>query len=86
MENKVFKCEKCGICCTKLNLSDAYADLDDGTGVCKYFDTQTRLCTIYVNRPEKCDVIAMYKYFEKITTFEQYIKMNEENCKRLRGM
>ena len=86
MKNKIFNCDKCGICCTKLNLSDVYIDLDNGSGVCKYFDTATKLCSIYENRPEKCNVIEMYRYFEKTMTFEEYIIRNEESCRKLKEM
>lgn len=82
----MFNCDKCGICCTKLNLSDLYSELDDGRGTCIYFDKLTKLCSIYENRPEKCNISVMYRYFEKLMTFEQYITMNEESCRRLKEM
>lgn len=37
--------------------------LDDGTGVCKYFDRKSKLCTIYDTRPEICNVEKGYKFF-----------------------
>ena len=61
-------------------------ELDNGTGTCRYFDTSTKLCLIYENRPEKCNIIAVYGYFKKVMTFEQYIRMNEESCKKLKEL
>jgi Fe-S-cluster containining protein len=86
VNNKIFNCDKCGICCTKLNLSDIYADLDTGNGVCKYFDVLTKLCSIYENRPDRCNIIVMYKYFEQSMTFKEYIEMNEQGCQKLKEM
>lgn len=79
-----FICNKCGLCCQSLRSSELYKDLDDGTGVCRYFDKDTKLCTIYANRPEKCSVEKMYKYFADTYTYEEYIRLNTECCERLK--
>ncbi len=79
-----FKCDKCGLCCQSLRSSELYKDLDDGTGVCRYFDKDTKLCTIYANRPEKCSVEKMYKYFADTYTYEEYVRLNTECCERLK--
>ena len=39
-----------------LDKSDLYSDLNRGDGICKYFDEQTHLCSIYDERPEKCNI------------------------------
>lgn len=79
-----FECNKCGLCCRSLNRSELYKDLDDGTGTCRYFDKDTNLCKIYYNRPEKCNVEAMYKYFRNVMSYEEYINANMESCNQLR--
>lgn len=79
-----FPCDKCGICCQSLHLSDMFADLDDGTGTCIYFDPKNKLCTIYANRPEKCNVEKMYKYFSVFLTYDEYISANIEACRILK--
>ena len=79
-----FVCDKCGICCQSLKQNDLYKDLDDGTGTCRYFDKDTNLCKIYYNRPEKCNVEAMYKYFRNVMSYEEYINANMESCNQLR--
>lgn len=79
-----FECKKCGLCCRSLNRSELYKDLDDGTGTCRYFDKDTNLCKIYYNRPEKCNVEAMYKYFRNVMSYEEYINANMESCNQLR--
>lgn len=79
-----FVCDKCGICCQSLKGAELYKDLDDGTGVCRYFDKTTKLCTIYDHRPEKCSVEKMYKYFADRYSYDEYIQLNMESCKKLK--
>ena len=79
-----FECNKCGLCCRSLSRSELYKDLDDGTGTCRYFDKDKNLCKIYYNRPEKCNVEAMYKYFRNVMSYEEYINANMESCNQLR--
>ena len=80
-----FICDKCGLCCENLNLSHEYDDLNDGTGTCIYFDRETRLCTIYENRPEKCNIEASYYRFENQYSYHDYLKLNYESCRSLKG-
>lgn len=51
----MFNCDKCGLCCRSLHLSELYHDLDKGDGVCIHLDEKTNLCRIYHSRPEKCN-------------------------------
>ena len=53
---KRFFCDKCGKCCEKLPALVIDPGLDDGTGKCKFYDSQTNLCTIYDQRPDICNV------------------------------
>lgn len=55
----MFYCDCCGLCCMNLSKSEIYSDLDRGDGICKYFDMDSKLCTIYEERPEKCNVDKM---------------------------
>lgn len=78
-----FQCEQCGICCTKVGEHDLYQYLDRGDGTCRYFDDQTRKCTIYETRPNICNVEWMYQHHYK----EQYSKaeffeLNKSVCQR----
>lgn len=79
-----FYCDKCGICCQSLKGHELYKDLDDGTGTCKHFDKTTNLCKIYYNRPEKCNVEAMYKYFIDKLTYDEWINLNIVSCQDLK--
>ena len=79
-----FVCDKCGLCCQSLKWHELYKDLDDGTGICKYFDKTTNLCNIYYHRPEKCNVEAMYKYFADKLTFNEWINLNIISCQELK--
>lgn len=82
----MFKCDKCGFCCTRLSESSVYSELDRGDGVCKFFDEETRLCTIYLNRPLLCNVDQAYKeYFSDKLSQEEYYRLNYEVCKQLKN-
>ena len=79
-----FQCDKCGLCCQNLNANSLYDDLNDGTGVCKYYDKETHLCTIYEDRPEKCNVKETYAYYSNIMDYEDYLKYNYEACRKMK--
>lgn len=81
----MFKCDKCGLCCTQLNESSIYRELDRGDGVCKYFDEEVRLCKIYYNRPLLCNIDEAYeKCFKWSISKEEYYQLNYEVCKKLK--
>ena len=63
---KRFFCDKCGKCCEKLPALVIDPGLDDGTGKCKFYDSQTNLCTIYDQRPDICNVDKMYSAFASL--------------------
>ena len=78
-------CDKCGICCKNLKLSDVYINLHNGDGICRYLDLETNLCTIYENRPILCNLIESYnKYFSEIYTEEEFYRSNFEVCEKLK--
>lgn len=79
----MFKCDQCGCCCRHLYESVVYAELDRGDGVCKYLIGN--LCSIYEKRPMVCRVDEGYKlYFSAIMSREEYYRLNENECKRLK--
>ncbi len=83
MVNK-FKCRKCGLCCRNLDRNDIYKNLHNGSGVCKYLDLKTNLCTIYVNRPILCNIDLSYKlYFSDKLSLEEYYNLNYEGCQNI---
>lgn len=83
----MFQCDKCGLCCTQLNGSSIYSELDRGDGVCKFFNEETRLCTIYQSRPLLCNVDMTYKeYFRDKLPQEEYYRLNYEACGKLKNL
>ena len=61
-----FKCEKCGLCCKKVN--------------CMYL-TEENLCSIYEKRPLVCNVDKGYEvFFSKVMSKEQFNKLNSKIC------
>ena len=82
----MFKCDCCGLCCMNLKMSDLYVDLDRGDGICKFFDVRTKLCAVYKERPDKCNVDTMYEeFYKKVMSLEEYYKLNYQVCKFLKG-
>lgn len=62
----------------------AYAFLDAGKGVCRYFNTQHRVCTVYALRPLICRVDEGYWTFFSHVPQEEYVLKTKEVCRRLR--
>lgn len=80
-----FQCDGCGACCLQLPLfGDIYAELDDGNGVCRHYDQETRRCTIYAQRPLQCRVDDGYRAWFSDIPYERYLLGVEEGCHRLR--
>lgn len=86
LDNK-FKCSKCGLCCSHLYLfGNAYKWLDDGNGVCKYFNNELKICSIYEIRPIICRVEeGYYRFFKKIP-YDRYIQDTKKACRMLQKM
>ena len=80
-----FPCNKCGLCCMNVNLSTEYQFLDRGDGTCIYFNTTTKLCNCYDNRPDICNISIQYqKKYKNIYTWNEFIALNLEGCNLLR--
>lgn len=79
----MFKCDRCGQCCRNIGMSPIYAELNDGTGKCKYLNGN--LCSIYNERPLLCRIDEGYEAFFKGTmTKEEYYRLNYEVCDKLK--
>lgn len=83
-----FECSKCGACCTHLEaFGGLYADLDNGNGVCRYYDPLTHLCTCYETRPLKCRVDEGYEQmFKDQMSYEEFIKLTAQGCAKLQQL
>ena len=82
--NEAFPCNGCGACCRSINLSKLTEFLDRGDGVCKHFDTMENSCTIYANRPEICNVRAMYdKHYSNDYGWPAFVALNKSICEKL---
>ena len=81
----MFECNRCGLCCMNLARSILYSDLDRGDGVCRYYESSSKKCTIYEQRPLKCNVDKIYEIYaiDKMTR-EQYYQMNYVACEKLK--
>lgn len=62
-----------------------YKRLDRGDGICKFFDNEKSLCSIYKNRPIECNVDAIYdKFFVEKMSKDEYYKLNYAGCRTLK--
>ena len=82
---KIFDCDKCGLCCQNIRKSLLNVNFDRGDGVCKNFDEKTKFCKIYYERPIFCNVDAYYeKFLKNLMSKEDFHEMNHEMCRRLK--
>lgn len=65
-------------------MSDETLFLDRGDGVCKNFDEQTNLCTIYTERPLVCRVEEYYKkHLSEKIEWDEFVRINVKICEQL---
>lgn len=84
MSTQEFPCTACGKCCRHVNLSNETAFLDRGDAICKFFNEDTNLCTIYNNRPLVCRVEDYYnKYLSDSYRWDEFVKINLIICEGL---
>lgn len=79
-KKRAFPCNQCGWCCQNLQNHTLYKSLDDGNGVCIYFDKTNSSCTVYHNRPLICNIQAMYEAVFSSMDYEDYINLNIQTC------
>lgn len=79
-----FICDKCGLCCKSLSGNPLAKELDNGNGICKYLNPDTNLCNIYDERPDICNVEKGYAYFKTAMTYDEYLELNYDLCKKLK--
>jgi Fe-S-cluster containining protein len=82
----MFECSRCGACCSNLKeFHGIYDDLDNGNGCCKYFDSTTKLCTIYDTRPQKCNIDESFRRFSSFVSYSIYIESTKIGCQYLKS-
>ena len=80
----MFICDKCGLCCRKLD-SENFKELHDGDGICRYLDKKSNMCSIYENRPIICDIEKGFEMlFKGKMDKEEYYRLNYRACKILK--
>lgn len=81
-----FECNGCGACCSQLHLfGSSYAYLDNGHGVCRYYDDTTHLCQVYAIRPLICRVEEWYHIYFKHVPYNDYLQYTRLGCDVLRA-
>lgn len=82
-----FRCDRCGCCCRNLRcFGTLYAALDNGHGVCRYYDVETRLCSIYTTRPILCRVEEGHEAFFRSIPKDEYFAGVRKGCEILKRM
>lgn len=84
-QRRKFQCFKCGCCCTgDQSEFEELEPLTDRKGRCRYFDSDTRLCQIYDNRPSVCDMEQVFASYAGTLTWDDFVFTNMLNCVMLR--
>jgi hypothetical protein len=82
-----FSCSRCGACCSHLRaFGDIYSDLDDGNGICIFYDSIMHACLQYETRPLRCRIIEGYEFFKQYMSFEEYIFKTKQGCAYLQTL
>lgn len=80
----MFPCSKCGLCCQNISTVEELIEFDLGNGVCKFFNYETKSCSIYDTRPNICRVSDMYKLkYYKDFSKEEFFKINVNACNEI---
>jgi len=79
-----FPCSRCGACCRNVYLADETKMLDRGDGCCIHYDDQTKLCTVYDQRPSVCRVDVQFREnYSHLMSWNEFCKINLDACKKL---
>lgn len=82
-----FPCSQCGLCCQKVDMAEATRFLDRGDGTCRHYDTTSKGCTIYAQRPDICRVELHYDtHYAKVYSWSEFIELNSQVCQTLTDM
>lgn len=80
----MFPCKRCACCCKNVGSTPWGKEFSLPSGICRYLDTTSNLCTIYQQRPIFCNVDAYYeKYLSTIMTREEFYQLNQQQCEKL---
>lgn len=79
-----FPCSQCGLCCQHVHLAEETRFLDRGDGTCRHYDTASRGCSIYAERPDICRVDRQYEVnYAQQYTWEDFVTLNLQACELL---
>lgn len=82
-----FVCDQCGACCRHIpQLGELFSYFDNGHGVCRHNDAQTRLCTIYEERPMICHVKDGHDAFFADMPWDEYLAGVRRGCEFLKSL
>ena len=81
-----YKCENCGACCRHWNPARYNKEIVNEKGDCIYLDINTKLCTIYNNRPDFCRVNKWYNLHFSNIKWEHYTTQQILGCNILRKL
>lgn len=81
---QAFPCTQCGLCCQNVHLAEETQFLNRGDGVCRYYDAESKLCSIYQDRPDICRVDRMYKiHYKNLYSWDEFVDLNVQVCESL---
>jgi Fe-S-cluster containining protein len=76
-----FPCNQCGACCRHVDRAIETQFLNRGDGICRHYQVETKLCTIYATRPLICQVERQYELnYQQLYSWQDFISLNREAC------
>jgi len=83
LDDTLFNCEQCGVCCKNVTVFEEMKEFDRGDGVCKYLNNKN-MCDIYKTRPNICNSEYIYKTYFNHLTKEDFFKETKQLCIKIR--
>ncbi|WP_394682227.1 YkgJ family cysteine cluster protein [uncultured Comamonas sp.] len=81
-----FPCTQCGLCCQHVHLSHATQFLDSGDGTCRHYDSLSKGCSIYAERPDICRVDRQYVlHYVQQYSWKEFVDLNLQVCRHLQS-
>ena len=76
-----YPCQKCGMCCRRVDLIPEMRAYNRGDGVCIHLKVDNT-CAIYEHRPNLCNGKYVYEKYYSNMTVKEYHKMISMYCQQ----
>ena len=81
----MFPCDRCGACCQQVNRASETVFLYRGDGICRHYDANQKLCSIYDSRPDICRVDQQFfSNYKDLMDWSEFVRINLAACEILK--